>query len=160
MTFDLVLLTLVRALHVLGVVIWIGGVAMVTMVILPAIRQRFTTEQQALMFELIEHRFAHIAKLATLLTGLSGLYLTHRFQLWWRFAEPDYWWMHAMVIVWLVFSLVLFILEPLWLHRWFAERARQHPVQTITDIQRFHWGLLIVSLVTVLGAVMGSHGGL
>jgi putative copper export protein len=28
-----------RALHVLGVVIWIGGVAMVTMVVLPALRR-------------------------------------------------------------------------------------------------------------------------
>ena len=35
--------------------------------------------------------------------------------------------MHSMVGVWLLFSLLLFIAEPLFLHRWFLARAKAAP---------------------------------
>ena len=57
-----------------------------------------------------------------------------------------------------VFMLVLFVLEPLFLHRWFSERVRHHPESTFTLVTRLHWVLLGMSLVTVAGAVAGSHG--
>ncbi|MBB5018100.1 putative membrane protein [Chitinivorax tropicus] len=155
---DYALLALARALHVLGVVIWIGGVAMVTLVILPAIRQRFQPAEQAPMFEMIEHRFARIAQATTLLTGISGFFLVERLGLWGRFADPHYWWMHAMVGIWAIFSLILFVLEPLWLHRWFSRRASQSPAATFRLVQRLHGVLLAISLLTILGAVAGSHG--
>ena len=31
---------------------------------------------------------------------------------WDRFRHAGYWWMHAMVLVWVVFTLMLFVLEP------------------------------------------------
>lgn len=64
----------------------------------------------------------------------------------------------AMVLVWALFTLVLFVLEPLFLHRWFSERVRHHPESTFTLVTRLHWVLLGISLVTVAGAVAGSHG--
>lgn len=42
-----------RALHVLGVVIWIGGVAMVTMVLLPAVRRGDVGPNRLQVFEAI-----------------------------------------------------------------------------------------------------------
>jgi uncharacterized membrane protein len=42
-----------RALHVLGVVIWIGGVAMVTMVVLPALRRGDLGTNRLQVFEAI-----------------------------------------------------------------------------------------------------------
>jgi hypothetical protein len=68
--------------------------------------------------------------------------------------------MHAMVAIWAVFSLVLFILEPLFLHRWFAQRAKRDPAGTLALVTRFHRVLLLASLITIAGAVAGSHGGL
>ncbi|MHB1620904.1 MAG: hypothetical protein ACYCTY_13170 [Sulfuricella sp.] len=59
---------LVRALHVIGVVLWIGGVAMVTTVLLPATRQLKSAEEQVAFFEKIESRFAWQARFTTLLT--------------------------------------------------------------------------------------------
>ena len=93
-----------RALHVLAVVWWIGGVAMVTTVILPHARRlrRGTAE-----FEQMERRFALQARVATLLAGISGFYMIVRFDL----------------------------------------------------AQRFHWFMLALSVITILGAVAGSHGG-
>lgn len=147
-----------RALHVLGVVLWIGGVGFVTTVLLPAIRREKRPEDRLAFFEAIEDRFAWQARGTTLLVGLSGLHLVVAWDLWDRFADPGYWWMHAMVLVWLVFSFMLFVAEPLFLHHWFRERARHRPEATFRLVERLHWLLLAISLVTVLGAVAGSHG--
>lgn len=148
-----------RALHVLGVVLWIGGVAFVTTVLLPAIRQRIALGERVAFFELIENRFATQAKASTLLVGLTGFYMAHSWNLWERFQHPALWWMHAMVAVWAIFTLVLFVAEPLFLHRWFLEAAKRDPEGTFRRIERMHRVLLTVSLLTVLGAVAGSHGG-
>lgn len=148
-----------RAIHVVGVVLWIGGVAFVTTVLLPAVRRMKTPQERVAFFEAIEGRFAWQARATTLLVGLSGLYLTQTWDLWHRFADPSFWWMQAMVLVWLVFTIVLFVAEPLFLHRWFINRATQKPDSTFRLIQRMHWLLLLVSLVTVAGAIIGSHPG-
>lgn len=149
-----------RVLHVLGVVLWIGGVAFVTLVLLPAAARHPDPAQGIAVFEQSEHRFSLHARLWTLLTGLSGFYITWRFDLWSRFAEVQFWWMHAMVAIWLVFTIVLFVLEPLFLHRWFSARARRDPAGTLRLVCRLHWVLLVASLFALAGAVAGSHGGL
>lgn len=151
---------LARVLHVLGVILWIGGVAFVTLVLLPAAARRPDPAQAIAAFEEAEHRFSFQAKLWTLLTGLSGFYLAWRFGLWPRFALLRFWWMHAMVALWLAFTLVLFVLEPLVLHRWFRAQALRDPAGTLALVRRAHWLLLAASLITVAGAVAGSHGGL
>lgn len=88
-------IALARALHVIGVVLWIGGVAMVTMVLLPAVRKAKTAEDRVALFEELERRFAMQARVTTLVTGASGLYIVHRLGLWPRFAAAEFWWMHA-----------------------------------------------------------------
>ncbi len=150
--------TVARVLHVVGVVLWIGGVAMVTTVLLPATRHLKTPQERVAFFENIERGFAAQSRITTLITGLSGFYLVHWLDLWERFTRSEFWWMHAMVLVWALFTLVLFVLEPLFLHRWFIERARHRPESTFRLVARLHWVLLGLSLVTVAGAVAGSHG--
>ena len=147
-----------RALHVRAVVFWIGGVAMVTTVLLPAARRLRTSEERVAFFEAIESSFAAQSRVTTLIAAASGFYLVHELDLWWRFLRADYWWMHAMVAIWAIFTLVLFVIEPLFLHRWFIERARRKPEATFRLITRFHWIMLALSVLTVAGAVAGSHG--
>lgn len=144
-----------RALHVVGVVLWIGGVAMVTTVLLPAIAARGGSYD---LFEALEHRFARQARWTTLLVGVTGFYLVAALDLWWRFLDARYWWMSAMVLVWTVFTAMLFVLEPLFLHRRLAARAERDPAGTLRRIVRMHRVLLALSLLTVIGAVAGSHG--
>lgn len=150
--------TLARAVHVLGVVLWIGGVAFVTAVLLPAVKRMREPAERVAFFGKLEVGFARQARVTTLLTGLSGFYLVHGLGAWDRFADVHYWWMHAMVLVWGVFTLMLFVLEPLWLHRWFQVRARRDPEGTFSIIAWMHWALLAVSAITIAGAVAGSHG--
>lgn len=149
--------TVARALHVLGVVLWIGGVGFVTTVLLPAVGRMKTPQERVAFFEAIEGRFAWQARGTTLLVGVTGFYMTAAWDLWDRFHQLAFWWMHAMVLVWLVFSIMLFVAEPLFLHRWFLRQAEQNPERTFRRIRFLHWVLLAISLITVLGAVAGSH---
>lgn len=153
-------LTLARALHVLAIVHWIGGVAMVTLVLLPVVRQGVSPDRRLATFEMIEGRFAFQARLSTVVAGATGFYMTYAYDAWDRFADPRFWWMHAMVAVWAVFTLVLFVAEPLFLHRWFYARATRDPEGTFRLVQRMHVLLLTASLVTVGAAVLGAHGAL
>ena len=149
---------LARVLHVLGVVLWIGGVAMVTTVLLPTIARTSPVSDGLTFFDRFRCKFAIQARYTTLLVGLSGFYMVYVLGAWHRFTEWHYWWMHAMVLTWLIFTIMLFVIEP------FAQRRQQGaPDQTntekkLTKIQRIHWILLTLSLITVAGAVAGSHG--
>ena len=155
-------LTLARALHVLAVVHWIGGVTFVTAVLLPTVRRDVAAARRMAVFEALEHRFARQARASVPLAGLSGFWLTHRLAAWPRLFDPallsTYWWMHAMVAVWGVFMIMLFVAEPLFLHAWFQRRAADAPEATFDFIQRAHVALLGASLVTVGAAVLGAHG--
>ena len=152
---------LARALHVLAVVIWIGGVAMATTVALPAIRRGDLGADRLKAFEAFERRFAWQARISVIVVGLTGLYMTARLGAWARFAPAQFgqfWWMHAMVCLWLIFALILFVAEPLILHRRFHAWARTTPKSAFAWLNRAHWVLLALALVTIFGAVAGSQG--
>jgi uncharacterized membrane protein len=148
-----------RVLHVLAVVLWIGGVAMVTTVLLPAIRRNYPAAQRFAVFHAMEARFARQARITTLVAGASGFYMAWRLDAWDRFRQADFWWMHAMVLTWLVFTAMLFVLEPLVLERLLARRAATAPESTYRRVEWLHRVLLCLSLLTVAGAVAGSAGG-
>lgn len=140
----------------LGVILWIGGVGFVTTVLLPAVRREYPPERRLAAFHAIERRFAWQARISVLVAGASGLWLVHVFALWDRFRDPAFWWMHAMVLVWIIFAAMLFVLEPLVIHR-AMERTRR-PERLFNIVQTMHWVLLTLSLVAAGGAVAGAHG--
>lgn len=150
--------TLARVIHILAILFWIGGVAMVTTVLLPAVRSFKSPDEQLQFFDLVERRFANQSRISTLVAGLSGLYMVWRLHAWDRFADAEFWWMDAMVLVWLIFTLMLFVAEPLFLHRWLERRAKAAPAATYRLVTRLHWALLTLSLITVIGAAAGAHG--
>ncbi|WP_069385071.1 hypothetical protein [Halomonas caseinilytica] len=146
-----------RVVHVLAIVLWIGGVAMVTTVLLPAVKRAKSAEERVAFFEKVEARFAWQSRTTTLLAGLSGFYMLHVLG-WQRLSMVAYWWIHAMIAVWLLFTLMLFVFEPLLLRRWFEVRARRSPESTFRLVLGLHWFLLVISLITIAGAVAGTHG--
>ena len=147
-----------RALHILAVVIWIGGVSMATTVALPAVRLGELGENRLQAFQAIERRFVRQARVAVIVVGLTGFYMAWRLDLWDRFRMAGFWWMHAMVFVWLLFAFVLFVAEPFILHRRFDRWAIVQPQAAFAWLHRAHWILLLLSVVTVVGAVAGSQG--
>jgi uncharacterized membrane protein len=147
-------LAVARVLHVLAVVVWIGGVALVTAAVLPAAR---AADDGPRLFEAVERRFAWIARAMTLIVGASGLYMVWAADLWSRFADAQFWWMDAMVAVWAVFVTILFVVEPLFERRISSAIARD-PQRMFRRMARAHWVLLAASGITIAGAVAGAHG--
>jgi uncharacterized membrane protein len=149
---------LARVLHVLGVVLWIGGVAMVTTVILPTVARINPLSDGLAFFDRFRRKFAAQARYTTLLVGASGFYMVYVQGSWQRFTKWDYWWMHTMVLTWLIFTIMLFVIEPRARKRQQIHADPMNSDGKLTRIQRMHWMMLTLSLITVAGAVAGSHG--
>lgn len=145
-----------RALHVLAVVHWIGGVGFVTLVILPLALKRSAAEGLDL-FNLVEHRFAAQVRWSIPIAGAAGLWMTYRMDLWDRFLDPHFWWMPAMALLWTVFMAMVFVIEPLFGHK-FEDLARKNPDGALKRLALMHLILLGLLAVTILGAVAGAHG--
>lgn len=150
--------TLARAVHVLAIVHWIGGVWFVTSVILPSVLALPDAAARLQLFEQVERRFSAQARLSVPLAGLSGFYMAWKLDAWQRFLEPQSWWMAAMLLVWLLFMAILFVIEPLFGRPALQAWAVREPRRLFVAIQAAHVVLLIASLVTAGAAVLGAHG--
>ncbi len=152
-------LAVARIVHVLSIVTWIGGVGFVTTVLFPAIRRSTEPDERLAAFVQFESAFSWQAKISVALAGSSGLYMTWRLDAWSRFASFGFWWMDAMVVIWFGFALMLFVIEPLALHRRLNQARGAPGSGALFDrMERLHRVALALSLATILGAVGGSHG--
>lgn len=145
-----------RVVHIVAIMGWIGGVWFVTFVVMPAIVCNEPPAARLVAFHRIEQGFAPQARIWVVLAGLSGFWMTWRADLWSRFADAEFWWMHSMLGLWMIFAVMLFIAEPLFLHKRMADSPTPE-----ADFQRMitmHRILSIAAFVTVLGAMSGTHG--
>ena len=116
---DVAMLDYVIALiiHVISIIIWIGGVSFVTMITFPMIQRGGSSLEQVMMFQGTEHRFGKIAKTMVILAGLSGLYLIKvkgmSFGVW------------VMIILWAVYASLLFGLEKMIFKKLFGKPSDQ-----------------------------------
>ncbi len=149
-------LAIARALHVLSVVHWIGGVSFVTLIALPMALARGGADGFAL-FEAVERRFAAQVRFSIPLAGASGLWLAYRLNIWSWFVDPRIWWAQAMLAIWTVFMLMVFVAEPL-LHHKIESLAAADPDAALRRIGRLHMLLLALAALTAAGAVAGSQG--
>jgi len=151
-------LTIARAIHILSVVIWMGGVTFVTLVLIPTLRRSSPQVDQLTIFNTIENRFASIARVMVLLAGISGFYMTYKLNAWGRFSQVQFFWMHAMVFVWLLFFLALFIIEPFILKNHSRMVKDGHSIANLHKTQIVHSIILVLSLITIVVSVLGAHG--
>jgi uncharacterized membrane protein len=149
------LFVIARALHVLSLIVWIGGLGTVTTVILPVMHHLDSNEQKAWLFDQVERRFRPQARIAWIIVGATGVYMLAWLGAWARFVDVRYWWMDFMIALWVVFGLVLFVAEPLIL----GPRLRDQMTQKmLTRFQILHWSLLIISLLVIGIVVAGIYG--
>ena len=150
---------LARALHVLAVVIWIGGVSMATTVALPAIRRRDLGEDRLQAFRAIERRFVWQARTAVLIVGAHGplhdvaARSLGSISLGCVLVDARNGLRVATVRLSSLRRRTVHSAPPLAALGDLA--AGSHP---LAWLHRVHWVLLALSVVTVLGAVAGSHG--
>lgn len=153
-------LTLARAIHVLALVHWIGGVAAVTTIVLPLARRLGDARTAIEFFESFERRFVRQVRISILLAGLSGLYMLHALDAWDRFLHVSFWWLHLMVAVWCLFATMVFVIEPLFAHRKFRELALHDAAGAFALVTRLHAVALAVSAIAIGAGALGAHGGL
>lgn len=151
-------LTIARAIHILSIVIWMGGAAFVTMVLIPVIRNPSFKTEQLSIFKTVENRFASIARAVVILAGLSGFYMTYKMNAWGRFVEAQYFWMHAMALVWLVFVIALFVIEPFFIKNHGRMVKDDHNIEDLKKTQLVHIVILVLSLIAIFISVLGAHG--
>lgn len=144
------------AVHMLAVIWWIGGLAFVTLVFLPALRHELDEDPHALL-ETIEQRFAPQARTALLLVGASGGYLLWRLGAWRWLALAQFWWLDAMIGYWVIFAALLFVIEPAGILDRALRQARS-PSGAWRGMHALHLALLTLAVVIIAAATAGSHG--
>jgi uncharacterized membrane protein len=150
--------TIARAVHVVSVIHWMGGVAFVTAVVLPMVAATAEPLRQIALFEQIEHRFSAQAKISVPLAGLSGFYMVDRLDVWHRFLDPSGWWLAAMAVLWALFMAILFVLEPIVLRGRMRALAATDAPGAVRLLQRAHWLLLLLGTLVAGAGVLGAHG--
>ena len=138
-------------IHVLSIVIWIGGVAFVTMIIFPMIQRTENSLEQVVMFQGVEHRFGKIAKAMVIIAGLSGFYLAHTNGL-----SVGVW---IMIFVWAVYASLLFFLEKPLFKKLFSKPSGKEldTKQVFFRLQVFHWVVLGLSFFAVAAGIWTGH---
>src|SRR5262245_34123873 len=153
-------LALARAIHVLALVHWLGGVAVVTTIVLPRAHALLDAHEAVAAFEAFEQRFASQVRISILLAGLSGAYMLAKIGAWNSLQHASFWWLHLMIAVWILFAVVVYVLEPLVLHRLFHEFALRTKDRTCAVAIGLHAIALILAALALSAGVIGAHGGL
>ena len=103
-------IALARVLHVLAVILWIGGVSMATTVALPAVQRGALGADRLRAFQAFEGRFVWQARGAVIVVGLTGLYMIVRLgPVGSASPMPASGGCDAMVCLWALFAFLLFI---------------------------------------------------
>ncbi|HIJ82793.1 MAG TPA: hypothetical protein HPQ00_01140, partial [Magnetococcales bacterium] len=144
--------------HVVCVVFWIGGVAMVTTVMIPVLKNMDTNSEAFKLFHTFEKKFAIQARFTTFLTACSGFGMLEIANGWSRFLDLSSWWLHGMVLIWILFTIMLFIIEPFVLPKMIAKISPTGSKRIFPVMHLVHVLLLAGSVVTIVGVVAGSHG--
>lgn len=149
---------LARMFHVVGVVLWIGGVAFIALVLLPTLRSLPEPEKNFRIFAAVEGRFKRLAKVITMITGLTGFFMLYWMDAWHRYQELSFWWLHLMTFIWVFFTLVLFVVEPILIKRNIHEKAMRDPAATLRFMNRVLRVVVTLGIIAAFGAVSGVHG--
>jgi uncharacterized membrane protein len=151
---------LARVIHILALVHWIGGLSAVTTIIMPRARALPDAKDAVAAFEAFERRFAQQVRVSILFVGLSGFYMIVKLDGWDRFGRLSFWWLDLMVAVWVLFALMVYILEPLVIHRLFHDFALRDKHRAFALAARLHAVALCVSAFAVAAGVLGALGAL
>lgn len=156
------LFLLTHIIHVITVILWIGALSFITYLILPLAIKTPDALQKVLLFQRIEHRFAKIARVFNIVTGVSGFIMT--FMMGWqstlftRAGIP----LTAMTVIWVFWFVMLFGLEPLVIKKMLEGMAKSGDKSSIDAIflrlNRMHWLMVVASFVAVTAGVFVAHG--
>jgi uncharacterized membrane protein len=153
------LIPLLIGVHVLGVVLWIGGVSFVTMIVFPMIMRMEGSIEKVIFFQGVEHRFAKIAKLCVIIVGTTGVWLLFITDRWDALFTMHGIGITLMLLVWIFYVLVL-LFEGRFFKIIFKGEAQQDTAKIFLRLTVFHWVVMGLSLLAVFVGVIAGHGGI
>jgi uncharacterized membrane protein len=149
---------LLTAIHVTTIVLWIGGVAFVTIIIFPVLLRMEDSFEKVLLFQRVENKFAKHARIYAWIAGITGgllLYLTGEYGALFTMNAlgPT-----VMLIVWLLYILVLTFEKKIF-SVLFSQPEKRDTSKIFVRLNTFHWIILGLSLAAVFVGVWAGHGG-
>ncbi len=144
-------------IHVICVIIWIGGVSFVTTVIFPLMYRTEGSLEKALLFQGVEHRFAGIVKWLIAAVGLTGFYLLYAQYGFEVLLTKRGLGIVIMIFAWGLYTTVL-LSERKIFGRIFADPEKIDMDRALKLINAMHWVLLTISFSAVAGGVWFGHG--
>lgn len=148
--------TVAVIVHVISVVVWIGGVAFVTMITFPMIQRADSSLEQVFMFQGVEHRFSKIAKVMVILVLLSGIFLMKE-KYGFTFDNLGFgvW---VMIFLWSVYASLLFGLEKIIFTKLFGKPSDTVDIKKVFNLlQGFHWVVLALSFLAIAAGIWTAH---
>ncbi len=152
------LVPLLTAIHVTTIVLWIGGVAFVTIIIFPMLLKMEDSFEKVMMFQRVENKFAKQARFYAWTAGITGgilLYMTGQYNALFTMNTIG---VTVMLIVWLVYILVL-TFEKRVFKVLFSQPEKLDAAKIFVRLNAFHWVVLGLSLAAVFIGVWAGHGG-
>lgn len=150
--------TVLLIIHVIGVIIWIGGVAFVTTVIFPMMYRTEGSLEKALLFQRVEHRFAGMVRWLIVMVGATGFWILadqYGFGILFQARGLG---ILIMIVAWSFYAGVL-LSERKIFARIFADPERIDMDRALKIINAMHWFLLTISFTAVAAGVWFGHTG-
>jgi uncharacterized membrane protein len=148
--------TILLIIHVICVIVWIGGVTFVTTVIFPMMYMTEGSLEKALLFQRVEHRFAGIVKWLIGAVGITGFWLLYARYGFDVLAQAHGIGIVIMIFAWAVYTTIL-LSERKIFAKIFADPEKIDMDQALRLINIMHWFLLVISYSAVAGGVWFGH---
>ncbi len=149
-------------IHILAVILWIGGLAFVTILIFPSLYRMEEALQKVLFFQRIEHRFAPLARIYSATVGITGIVMLIHTGWYKLLFTLEGLFLTIMFLIWVMWIVMLFGLEPLVIKKMLESMAKSGEKMEIDTVFKrmnvMHWVLLFVSMVAAASGIMFAHG--
>lgn len=152
------LLTALLIIHVISVIVWIGGVTFVTTVVFPMMYRTEGSLEKALLFQGVEHRFVAQVRWLLALVGVTGFWLFIAKYDIAVLGRSEGLGIVIMFLAWAVYVTV-YLSERRIFARMFADPSKVDMDKALRMINAMHWGLLTISYSGVAAGIWFGHGG-
>ncbi|KWT85932.1 hypothetical protein [Candidatus Magnetominusculus xianensis] len=144
------------AVHIVSIVVWIGGVVFVTTVVFPIIMRMDDSMEKVMFFQGTERRFASIAKASVVVAGVTGVLLLQIEHRWgvlftWAGIGPT-----VMLLLWAMFVFML-LFESNIFNFLFGGTAQHDTKKIFRILTTAHWVVMLASLMVIAVGVYTTH---
>lgn len=154
---DRMFLTILLIIHIICVIVWIGGVTFVTTVIFPMMYKTEGSLEKALMFQRVEHRFSGMVKWLIAIVGITGFWMLSAKYGFGILSQTRGIGIAIMIFAWALYTTVLMFERKIF-GRIFADPEKMDMDQALRLINIMHWFLVIISYLAVAGGVWVEQG--